>query len=124
MDQWHVAIDGRQEGPWTTEEVIRRIRAGQIPRTAHVFKPGLAAWEPVTARAELAGAFTAAVAPPPPPRGATGAAHEIDYEIFGEEMQFVEITLDPQEACIAEAGSFMYMDPGIQMETTSSSSAA
>ncbi len=44
-------------------------------------------------------------------------AHEIDYEIFGQEMQFVEITLDPGEACIAEAGSFMYMDPGIQMET-------
>jgi uncharacterized protein (TIGR00266 family) len=44
-------------------------------------------------------------------------AHEIDYEIFGEEMQLVEITLDPQEACIAEAGAFLYMEPGIQMET-------
>ncbi|MFZ2492614.1 MAG: TIGR00266 family protein [Thermoanaerobaculia bacterium] len=32
-------------------------------------------------------------------------------------MQFVEITLDPREACIAEAGSFMYMDPAIEMET-------
>ncbi len=32
-------------------------------------------------------------------------------------MQFVEITLDPGEACVAEAGSFMYMDPGIEMET-------
>ncbi|MEM6457282.1 MAG: TIGR00266 family protein [Acidobacteriota bacterium] len=41
----------------------------------------------------------------------------MDYEIFGEEMQFVEVTLDPQEACIAEAGAFMYMDPSIQMET-------
>ncbi|MDH3404860.1 MAG: TIGR00266 family protein [Acidobacteriota bacterium] len=53
--------------------------------------------------------------PPPPPR--FGGAHEIDYEVFGEEMQFVEITLDPQEACVAEAGSFMYMDPGIEMQT-------
>jgi uncharacterized protein (TIGR00266 family) len=44
-------------------------------------------------------------------------AHEIDYEIVGQEMQFVQITLDPGEACIAEAGSFMYMDPGIQVET-------
>ncbi|MEM1180310.1 MAG: TIGR00266 family protein [Acidobacteriota bacterium] len=44
-------------------------------------------------------------------------AHEIDYEIFGEEMQFVEITLDPREACVAEAGAFMFMDPGIEMET-------
>ena len=43
--------------------------------------------------------------------------HEIDYAIHGEEMQYVEITLDPQEAVIAEAGSFMMMDPDIQMET-------
>lgn len=44
-------------------------------------------------------------------------AHEIDYEIFGEEMQFVEITLDPREECVAEAGAFMFMEPGIVMET-------
>ncbi|XLS27775.1 TIGR00266 family protein [Flavobacteriaceae bacterium M23B6Z8] len=44
-------------------------------------------------------------------------AHEIDYQIYGEEMQYVEIELDPQEAVVAEAGSFMMMDSGIQMET-------
>ena len=44
-------------------------------------------------------------------------AHEIDYEIFGEEMQFVEIELDPQETVVAEAGSFMMMEDGIKMET-------
>jgi len=44
-------------------------------------------------------------------------AHEIDYEIFGEEMQYVEIELDPNEAVIAESGSFMMMDNGIKMET-------
>jgi uncharacterized protein (AIM24 family) len=43
--------------------------------------------------------------------------HEIDYFIKGEEMQFVEIELDPQETAIAESGAFMYMDEGIQMET-------
>ena len=43
--------------------------------------------------------------------------HEIDYFIHGEEMQLVEIELDPQETAVAEAGSFMYMDDGIQMET-------
>src|SRR3954462_13022442 len=43
--------------------------------------------------------------------------HEIDYKIFGEEMQFVEVELDPQEAAGAEAGGMMYMDDGIQMET-------
>ncbi|MDI1256854.1 MAG: TIGR00266 family protein [Flavobacterium sp.] len=44
-------------------------------------------------------------------------AHEIDYQIFGEEMQYVEIELDPQEIVVAEAGSFMMMDNGIRMET-------
>lgn len=43
--------------------------------------------------------------------------HEIDYRIIGEEMQYVEIELDPQETAIAEAGAFMMMDDGIQMET-------
>jgi uncharacterized protein (TIGR00266 family) len=41
----------------------------------------------------------------------------IDYEIFGSEMQFCEVTLDPGEMVIAEAGSMMYMTSGIKMET-------
>ncbi|MGM0933907.1 MAG: TIGR00266 family protein [Bacteroidota bacterium] len=44
-------------------------------------------------------------------------AHEIDYQIYGEEMQFVELELDPKEAVIAEAGNFMMMDQEIQMNT-------
>ncbi len=44
-------------------------------------------------------------------------AHEIDYQIFGEEMQYVEIELDPQEAVVAEAGSFMMMENDIKMDT-------
>ena len=43
--------------------------------------------------------------------------HEIDYKIYGEELQFVEIELDPQETAIAESGAFMMMDDGIQMQT-------
>ena len=43
--------------------------------------------------------------------------HEIDYQILGEEMQSVEIELDPQETVVAEPGSFMMMEDGIQMET-------
>lgn len=43
--------------------------------------------------------------------------HKIDYKLFGEEMQCVEVELDPQEAVIAEPGSFMMMTDGILMET-------
>ena len=45
------------------------------------------------------------------------AMHEVDYRIYGEEMQFVEVELDPQEAVVAEAGGMMYMEEGIEMET-------
>src|SRR5204862_6432441 len=41
----------------------------------------------------------------------------IDYEIYGSEMQFAEVTLDPGEMVIAEAGAMMYMTSGIKMET-------
>ena len=43
--------------------------------------------------------------------------HEIDYKIFGDDMQYVEVELDPNEAMVAEAGGMMYMDDGIDMET-------
>lgn len=43
--------------------------------------------------------------------------HEIDYKIYGEELQFVEIELDPEETAIAESGAFMMMENGIEMQT-------
>src|ERR1700740_1118445 len=46
-----------------------------------------------------------------------GEMHEIEYKIFGDDMQFVEVELDPNEATVAEAGGMMYMDDGIEMET-------
>src|SRR5690606_1557571 len=44
-------------------------------------------------------------------------AHEIDYQIYGEEMQYVEIELDPQAAVVAESGSYMMMEDGLSMDT-------
>ena len=41
----------------------------------------------------------------------------VDFEIKGSEMQFVEVELDPGEAAVGEAGSMMFMDAGIQMDT-------
>jgi uncharacterized protein (TIGR00266 family) len=43
--------------------------------------------------------------------------HEVDYEIFGDDMQIVEVELDPQERVIAEAGAMNYMEDGIGFET-------
>jgi uncharacterized protein (TIGR00266 family) len=43
--------------------------------------------------------------------------HEIDYKIYGEELQFVELELDPNETAIAESGAFMMMEDNIQMQS-------
>jgi uncharacterized protein (TIGR00266 family) len=43
--------------------------------------------------------------------------HEVDYKVHGDDMQYIEIELDPQEAAVAEAGGMMYMEDGIEMET-------
>lgn len=45
------------------------------------------------------------------------AMHEVDYKVFGDDMQYVEVELDPGEATVAEAGGMMYMEDGIEMET-------
>lgn len=52
-----------------------------------------------------------------PDQGGQQQAHDIDYVIQGSEMQFVEIELDPGESAIAEAGSMMFKDVAITMET-------
>ena len=44
-------------------------------------------------------------------------SHVIDYRIFGDDMQYVEVELDPNETVIAEAGAMMYMEEGIDFQT-------
>lgn len=57
------------------------------------------------------------------PRGSKPAGrrpercHEIDYEVIGDDIQLVEIELDPGEVVIAEAGAMIYMEEGIEFET-------
>jgi len=44
-------------------------------------------------------------------------SHEIDYKIIGDDIQIVEIELDPNETVIAEAGAMLFMEEGITFET-------
>ena len=115
---WHIAIDGQQQGPFSLQELHQKFSSGELGKDTYVFTGSMTNWEPAAQRPEFAAVFggTAPAAAPPPVTVAM-RAHEIDFEIFGEDMQFVEVTLDPGEVCIAEAGSFMYMDPSIEMET-------
>jgi uncharacterized protein (TIGR00266 family) len=121
--QWYLAIDGQQVGPIPEVEVINRLRIGEISRATLVFTAGMTNWTPLGEVPQLAGAAAGAPPMPPPPIGGAGAArfaqraHDISYTISGEDLQFVEVELDPRESVVAEAGGMMYMTPGIEMET-------
>lgn len=115
---WYVAEAGKSIGPMTREDVADGFSGGRYSAQTLVFKQGMDAWTPAGQVPELAEALAGSAAHPavpPPPTGKI--AHEIDYEINGEEMQFVDVELDPGESAIAEAGTMMYMDTGIEMQT-------
>jgi len=44
-------------------------------------------------------------------------SHEVDYEIFGDDLQYVEIELDPGETVVGEGGTMMFLEDGITFET-------
>lgn len=111
---WYFAEGTSRVGPFPLDEVARRLPRGGWERTL-VWGPGLAEWTEARHVPAVADAVRGAGGPPPVP--AARRSDEIDYEVFGEEMQYVEIVLDPGEMVIAEAGAMMYMTPGIRMET-------
>jgi uncharacterized protein (TIGR00266 family) len=119
--QWYMAIGGQQVGPVNEQDVVNAIKSGSADATTLVFVAGMEGWTPLrdvpkfqphlpTAPPPLA--VAAAFGPPSGPR-----AHEIDYRVEGEDLQFVEVELDPGESVVAEAGALMYMTAGVQMET-------
>jgi uncharacterized protein (TIGR00266 family) len=119
--QWYMAIGGHQVGPVSQEEILANLRNGSIDADTLVFTTGMANWQKikdVPAFAQhVGGAGAPAAGSGVPPIAPGRRAHDIDFVIHGNEMQFVEVELDPGEAAIAEAGSLMYMTQGIQMET-------
>ena len=114
---WYIAVDGKERGPYTRDEMDAKLESNEINRETYLFTPGMVDWEPLGKLSAFQAVLQGPVTRPPAPPTRPTRADEIDYEIFGEEMQFVEITLDPGEATVAEAGAFMFMDPGITMET-------
>ena len=119
--QWYMAIGGHQVGPVTQDEIIANLRNGSIDTETLVFTAGMSNWQKikdVPAFAQfIGGAGTTTGGAPAPPTAPGRRAHDIDFVIHGNEMQFVEVELDPGEAAIAEAGVMMYMTQGIQLET-------
>lgn len=117
---WYIAQGKQHVGPMGKEDIINRIRAGNVTADTFLFSEGLSGWQAAREIDDFKEFFSEVSPSPIPPIPSVPnqqSAHEIDFEIFGEEMQFVEVELDPGESAIAEAGAMMYMDEGIQMET-------
>ncbi|MGH9318435.1 MAG: TIGR00266 family protein [Vicinamibacteria bacterium] len=124
--EWYVAVSGQSIGPMSLSELAAGFRSGGYNAKTLVFKQGMSGWTPAGQVPELSSVIAGGgvVASPfaqtsegPQPSSSGRQAHEVDYDIVGEEMQFVEVELDPGEGAIAEAGSMMYMTAGIQMTT-------
>ena len=123
-NQWYMAIGGHQVGPVGQQEIIANLQNGSIDAETLVFTAGMAQWQKVkdvpafaayvTGTAAASVGQAAAFTPPPAPGR---RAHDIDFTVHGNEMQFVEVELDPGEGAVAEAGAMMYMTQGIGMET-------
>lgn len=112
MTQWYLSYGGQQLGPFSQTEAAGRARSNP---NGYAWREGFVQWVPIPQVAEL-GVGVSTPAPAAPAAGTLGA-HDIDYQIFGEEMQFVEVELDPGESAVAEAGSMMFKDSSVQMET-------
>ncbi|HHQ47708.1 MAG TPA: DUF4339 domain-containing protein, partial [Acidobacteria bacterium] len=113
---WYVAEGGQSVGPMTLDELKEGMARGNYTSQTMVFKQGMAGWKPAGEVPELIGSGGSTPPPPSIPHSPSGA-DEVDFKIFGEDMQFVEIELDPGESVVAEAGAMMYMEDGIEMET-------
>jgi uncharacterized protein (TIGR00266 family) len=118
--QWYMAVGGQQIGPVTEQDVINAIKSGGADATTLVFVTGMQGWTALRDVPKFQSHLQSMAPPEPPPAPAASRvrlAHEVDYRIEGEDLQFVEVELDPGESVVAEAGALMYMTAGVEMET-------
>ena len=117
MHQWYLSYNGKQAGPF--DQAAAMAQAARDPN-GFCWRQGFAEWIPIASCAQLRAESSAgnlSVPMPAPPMAFAQRADQIDYRIYGEDMQFVEIELDPGESAVAEAGTLMYKDSVVSMET-------
>lgn len=120
QERWFLEyLDGTKHGPISTEEAKKQVA---IDSSGFAWKEGFSDWQPMKNISELGmQSQTLYQRPNTPPSRVTGGktlrADEIDYKIYGEDIQYVEIELDPGESAISEAGAMMYKDNEITMDT-------
>lgn len=119
MKTWHYATTSGSSATVADEQLEELIGANTIRRDTLVWSEGMADWLPAeNAMAERFSTLSSQATPPPVPgNNPAQKSHEVDFEIIGDDMQMVEIELDPGETVIAEAGGMNYMDDGISFVT-------
>ncbi len=136
MYQWYFSRNGQQTGPFNQDQAKAQA---MINPEGYAWREGFAEWVPIREVGELNGQ-----APAPSPNqnqnqnfnlnqnsnqnrnldsfspslaSSSQSSDVIDFKIIGNEMQFVEVELDPEESAVAEAGAMMYKHPQVEMES-------
>lgn len=121
MATWHYADANKTQFQIDESQLAAAAQQGVITSSTPVWTAGMANWQ--AAGQALPQLFQstppamAAAGPPPMGGGFPIKSHEVDYEIFGDDMQIVEVELDPGETVIAEAGAMNYLEQDIHFET-------
>jgi uncharacterized protein (TIGR00266 family) len=119
MKIYHYAVSANSRESAPEGQLPDLVLSGLLRPETLIWTDGMASWAP--AGQVLPQLFAGNKAGGPPPLPASGAvrqrSHQIDFEIHGDDMQMVEIELDPGETVIAEAGSLCFMEDQIEFET-------
>jgi len=118
MTQWYFVSAGSSQRVGPLDPAAARAHARQHPDDL-CWREGLSGWQAVRSVPEFAEATGVQPVhlPPPTPSVASRRSDDIDFRIVGNDMQFVEVELDPGESAISEAGAMMYKDAVVQMDT-------
>lgn len=111
---WHVDVDGQPFGPFSTAQIRKGLIDKKLTPDTLIYGPGMSKWDPIAWNPLFR--MEGDIPRPQPTFHRAKLAHDIDFEVHGSEMQFVEIELDPNEGVVAEAGSMMFKDATIGME--------
>ena len=122
MNTWHYLDKQNQQKQVREDEMWALVNSGEIGKSTLLWTKGQAEWQPSEKLLPQLFSDVSETAPPPVPAGlvvgpAPGqSCDEVDYEIFGDDMQIVEVELDPGETVIAEAGAMNYLEEDLSFE--------
>lgn len=119
MTTWHYVDKQRRAKIVLEEELFSLVNSGEIQRNTLLWHSELPEWQPAAQLLPQLFDDVDTATPPPIPSGGNlppGKCDEIDYELHGNDMQIVEIELDPGETVIAEAGAMNYVEEDITFE--------